>query len=158
MMTPDRPELNALAAAFAEVPKPEPLVGRAGSYDYAESDAFDAIEDWDSITPEILFAAHEGLIIMGPATAHFVLPHLIRVICLHRRRNEAADNFLSDVQGWLTGTSRWDLVPRLNRAQRTALLDILSAMDREFYHPSGSNLAGVVAEVFVAIPPRQDLM
>lgn len=35
---------------------------------------------------------------MGPETAHFVLPHLIRVICLHRRRNEAADNFLSHVE------------------------------------------------------------
>ncbi len=153
-MVPDRPELAALAAAFAQVPKPVPLVGRAGSYDHEESDAFDAIEDWAGVTPEILFAAYEGLIIMGPATAHFVLPHLIRVICLHRRRNEAADNFLSHLDSWLTGPNRWDLVPRLTPAQRSTLLDILSAMDREFYHPSGSTFARDVAEVFAAIPHR----
>ncbi len=158
VMTPDRPQLAALAAAFSGVPRPEPLVGRKGSYDHEPSDGFDAIGEWPNVTPGQLFEAGEGLTIMGPETAHFVLPHLIRMICLHRRRNEAADNFLSDVEGWLKGTNRWDLVPRLGPAQRTALLEILSAMDREFYAPSGSTLAGDVAEAFAAIPPSQDLL
>ncbi|MEZ5720287.1 MAG: hypothetical protein R3D59_00380 [Paracoccaceae bacterium] len=156
VMTPDRPELVALAAAFSDVPRPVPLVGRTGSYDYEESDAFDAIENWGEVTPETLFAGYEGLIIMGPETAHFVLPHLIRVICLHRRRNEAADNFLMFVKGLLVGPHRWDLVPRLTSGQRRALLDVLAAMDREFYSPSGSDLAGTVAEVFAAIPWAPD--
>lgn len=51
VMTPDRPELAALAEAFADVPRPEPLVGRAGSHDFERSDAFDAIRDWDNVTP-----------------------------------------------------------------------------------------------------------
>ena len=152
VMTPDRPELTALAAAFAGVPRPVPLVGRKGSYDYEESDAFDAIEDWSNVTTETLFDAYEGLIIMGPETAHYVLPYLIRVICLHRRRNEAADNFLIHIEGWLTGPNRWDLVPRLTSAQRAALLGVLGAMDREFYYPGGSDLAGAVAEGFATIP------
>lgn len=89
---------------------------------------------------------------MGPETAHFVPPHPIRVICTHRRRNEAADNFLMQVEGWLTGPDRWDLVPRLDKAQRAALLDVLSAMDREFYHPSGSDLAGAAVKAFATVP------
>lgn len=154
VMAPDRPELAALAAAFAGVARPVPLVGRDGSYDDAESDAFDAIVDWAEVTPDDLFAGYEGLIIMKPPTAHYVLPHLIRAICLHRRRIPAADNFLSFLGSWLTGPNRWDLVPRLAEAQRDALLDVLRAMDREFYFPSGSDFSGEVAAVFAAIPER----
>lgn len=52
VMTPDRPEPAALEAAIAGVSRPVPLVGRKGSCDYDESDAFDAIEDWPNATPQ----------------------------------------------------------------------------------------------------------
>lgn len=105
--------------------------------------------------PKIQFDGYEGLIIMGPETAQYVMPYLIGVICLHRWRNEAADNFLMFVKSWLRGDSRRDLVPRLGRSQRAALLAELTATDREFYYPSGSDLAGNVAEAFAEIPPAQ---